>query len=151
VRAVNPLVVPGVFVDPDAIEREQIALREMRGDQADVAFLSDHGMRAIRVTLPGPIIAVRMDVSDYVHLLSSAEIPERHKSCAMKDDDSRVESGRIEVVVADELRDALRTLFAQQESATLPFSTAPTLELSEQTEPEPHRHPQGLIAHGRVD
>ena len=124
--AVDPLVVPGVFVDPDAIEREQIALREMRRDQANVALLPDHGMSAIRVTLPGPIIAVRMDVGDDAHLLSPAEIPERHKSRAVKDDDAGVECGRIEVVVADEFRDAPRALLAQEESAALPRSTAPT-------------------------
>ena len=102
----------------------------MRRDQAHMALLADHRMCAVGITLAGPVVAVCVNIGDYRHLLASAEIPKRHKAGAMEDDDARIQSRGIKIVVADELGDFPRALGAQQKCAALTLAAAATAELA---------------------
>src|SRR2546430_1731870 len=98
-----PLVIAAIHVNADTSQREEVLLREMRHNETHVAFLPDHWMSAIGVTLSGPLTAVGVNVGHHGHLLAATKVPQRHRASAVEDNDAGVKRSGIEIVVADEL------------------------------------------------
>ena len=121
----------------------------MGRDKAHMAFLANHWMGAICIALAGPLVAMSVDVRYDRHLFSAAKIPERYEASAVKDDDTGVQRRRIQVVVADELRDLPRALFTQQECAAFAFTATPSAKFAHQAEPKPDRDMKSVMFHNR--
>ena len=116
-----------------------------------MALLPDHRVCSVSVALASPLIAVGVSIRDDAHLLTTAILPERNEPCAVEDDDTGVEGGWVQIVVANELRDPPRTLLAKQERTALALTVAAVPELADQAHPKPDRNPQCVSFHGRAD
>src|SRR5260221_3613842 len=122
----------------------------MRHDDGHMAALGDHRVGAIRVALRRPLTRVRMHVSKHAHLAGTAKLPQRNKPLAVKDDDSSIQCGGIEVVIADKVRDFSRAT-SEDKRAAFPASASSAVQLTYEPPPNEPRNAQTRRRHISFD
>lgn len=147
----HPLVISQIFVNSDATQGEQAAPGKIWHDQAEVTLLANHWMRPISVALSRPLVTMSVHVGDNSHPFFPAIVPEWNKASSMKNNDTRVQSTWIQIVVTDEFCDSRRAPSREKKSTAFSLAATPPTELPDQADPEPIRDLERIRLHDLVD
>lgn len=131
-----------MFVDAYVLQRPPRRAAEIRHDHRGMPDDRKHGVPLIDRALTDVRPWMRVYIGEYLYRLFLAVLPKGRIPLGMEGDGSVLLGARIDVVVANVGRDALRrgALAAEQKRAALAPASALALQVGEEARPEPDRN-----------